>query len=128
MITRAANVVSWMTQARNYSGLERLMVGGGERGRVGKKRCGQPSSDPGKLVGIDGGCQGFAEEAGARRAILSGMIAVGSFLVIGKLIAAAKEIVVASRFGVSDIVDAYGNNWRHKHDLPSVDDRWYQTY
>lgn len=107
MTTRAAYVVSWMTQARNYSGLKRFMVGVGERGRVGKERCGQPSPDPGQSGTIDGGCQGFAEEAGARRAILSGMIAVGSFLVIGKLIAAAKEIVVASRFGVSDIVDAY---------------------
>lgn len=107
MTTRAANVVSWLTQARNYPGLKRLMAGVGERGRVSKERGRQSSPNPGKSGTTDGGCQGFAEEAGARRAILSGMIAVGSFLVIGKLIAAAKEIVVASRFGVSDIVDAY---------------------
>ena len=41
------------------------------------------------------------------RAILRGMLLVGFFLLITKVLAAAKEILVAARFGVSDIVDAY---------------------
>jgi tagatose 1,6-diphosphate aldolase len=40
----------------------------------------------------------------------------------------AREIALPRFQELSDIVDAYGNNWRRKHDLPTVDDRWYQTY
>lgn len=39
--------------------------------------------------------------------ILRGMLLVCGFLLVAKLVAAGKEIVVAAQFGVSEVVDAY---------------------
>jgi peptidoglycan biosynthesis protein MviN/MurJ (putative lipid II flippase) len=41
------------------------------------------------------------------REILSSLLRIGLFVVLGKLAAAAKEMAVASRYGVSEAVDAY---------------------
>jgi peptidoglycan biosynthesis protein MviN/MurJ (putative lipid II flippase) len=41
------------------------------------------------------------------RQILSSLVRIGLFVVVGKLAATAKEMAVASRYGVSETVDAY---------------------
>lgn len=45
--------------------------------------------------------------ASDHRSILQGMLAVGSFALLGKLAGAAKEMAVAWRYGVGPAVDAY---------------------
>lgn len=51
--------------------------------------------------------QDWRGSSGEHRSILVGLVAVGIFAVLGKLVSAAKEMAVAWRFGVSAQVDAY---------------------
>jgi len=47
--------------------------------------------------------------SGSNRRILKGMLLVTIFMVIGKVIAAAKEVVVAYEYGVSVYLDIHPN-------------------
>jgi len=48
-----------------------------------------------------------AHDASTERRIASGMFIVGTFLLLGKLVAMVKEAVVADAYGVGEIIDAY---------------------